>query len=88
MHDCTTTTTTTTITTTTTTITGAHRFRDVFQYLDADHDGRISGTELDTYFKAVGNGKATMDDDDGDGGAYDVDGDGTLDFEEFKRMMA
>ncbi|KAK1313595.1 Calcium-binding protein CML37 [Acorus calamus] len=68
----------TTITTTTTT-NGRHIFRDVFQYLDADHDGRISGAELDIYFEVVGNGKAVMDDND--------DVVGFLDYGEFERMM-
>ncbi|KAK4760859.1 hypothetical protein SAY87_005752 [Trapa incisa] len=60
--------------------------RQVFAHFDTDADGRISPSELRSYFRSVGEtltlGEAQRVIDD-----HDSDGDGQIDFADFVRMM-
>lgn len=61
--------------------------REVFRHFDVDGDGKISASELKSYFESIGDGQVSDDEaqrviDDLDG-----DGDSLIDFEDFVKMM-
>ncbi|KAL9226503.1 hypothetical protein vseg_002310 [Gypsophila vaccaria] len=61
--------------------------RDAFGMFDKDGNGRISARELHAVLKSLGE-KCTVKDCTKMIQSVDVDGDGCVDFEEFKKMMA
>ncbi|XP_010549761.1 PREDICTED: probable calcium-binding protein CML32 [Tarenaya hassleriana] len=66
----------------------SHRdLREAFEMYDADGDGKISAMELHVVLRRLGE-KCTVDDCRRMIRAVDVDGDGHVDFEEFKKMMS
>ncbi|CAL0327038.1 unnamed protein product [Lupinus luteus] len=62
------------------------KFKDVFEHLDVDKDGKISSKELVDYFASVGESmnhrvaKSVVNE-------FDSDGDEFLDFEDFVKLM-
>ncbi|KAG2254509.1 hypothetical protein Bca52824_084645 [Brassica carinata] len=58
----------------------------VFEYMDANRDGRISAEELKRSFKTLGE---QLSDDEAEAAVKlsDIDGDGMLDFEEFAQLI-
>ncbi|KAK9683117.1 hypothetical protein RND81_10G117800 [Saponaria officinalis] len=61
--------------------------RDTFSMFDKDGNGRISARELHAVLKSLGE-KVTVKDCSRMIQSVDADGDGHVDFEEFKKMMA
>ena len=62
-------------------------FREAFALFDKDHDGTISSNELETILKSLGQAPTKEDLKDMIN-EVDIDGNGTVDFEEFLSMMA
>ncbi|XP_076911705.1 putative calcium-binding protein CML36 [Bidens hawaiensis] len=61
--------------------------RDVFEFFDADHDGRITADELFEVLKSLGDGKCTLEECRSMIRSVDKNGDGFVCFEDFSRMM-
>ncbi|KAF5785994.1 putative EF-hand domain pair protein CML [Helianthus annuus] len=62
--------------------------RDVFDFFDGDHDGRITADELFEALKSLGDGKCTLEECKSMISNVDKNGDGFVCFEDFSRMMA
>ncbi|XP_075494266.1 putative calcium-binding protein CML18 [Primulina tabacum] len=60
--------------------------REAFDLYDQDKNGKISAKELHTVLRGLGE-KCSLKDCRRMIGSFDVDGDGCVDFEEFKKMM-
>ncbi|KAF3619332.1 putative calcium-binding protein CML18 [Capsicum chinense] len=60
--------------------------RDAFDLYDKDKNGKISAAELHTVMKGIGE-KCSLKDCRRMISSVDVDGDGSVNFEEFKKMM-
>ncbi|XP_073042447.1 probable calcium-binding protein CML18 [Primulina eburnea] len=60
--------------------------REAFDLYDQDKNGKISAKELHTVLRCLGE-KCSLKDCRRMIGSVDVDGDGCVDFEEFKKMM-
>ncbi|XP_073145234.1 probable calcium-binding protein CML18 [Henckelia pumila] len=60
--------------------------REAFDLYDQDKNGKISAKELHTVLRSLGE-KCSLKDCRRMIGSFDVDGDGCVDFEEFKKMM-
>ncbi|KAJ4878313.1 Calcium-binding protein CML37 [Raphanus sativus] len=60
--------------------------RAVFDYIDANSDGRISGTELQSCVSLLGGALSSREAEEVVR-ISDVDGDGLMDFEEFTKLM-
>ncbi|KAJ9544585.1 hypothetical protein OSB04_024292 [Centaurea solstitialis] len=61
--------------------------RDVFEFFDADHDGRITAEELFAVFNSIGEGRCTLEECRSMISSVDKNGDGFVCFEDFSRMM-
>ncbi|KAK9091643.1 hypothetical protein Sjap_024820 [Stephania japonica] len=66
---------------------GDQELRDAFKMYDKDKNGKISAKELHEVLKCLGE-KCTMKDCSRMISSVDKDGDGSVNFEEFKKMMA
>lgn len=66
---------------------GTKELRDAFDLYDADKNGLISATELHSVLKGLGE-KCSLGDCRKMIKSVDVDGDGCVNFEEFKKMMS
>ncbi|XP_072065496.1 calmodulin isoform X3 [Arachis hypogaea] len=62
-------------------------FREAFSFIDKDHDGFISVDELATIIKSL-EGNATKEEIQHMISEVDIDGSGSIDFEEFINIMA
>ncbi|XP_051114774.1 probable calcium-binding protein CML18 [Andrographis paniculata] len=60
--------------------------KEAFEMYDKDGDGKITAIELHAVLKCLGE-KCTTKECEGMIGSYDVDGDGCINFDEFKKMM-
>ncbi|KAI7736889.1 hypothetical protein M8C21_032320 [Ambrosia artemisiifolia] len=61
--------------------------RDVFEFFDTDHDGRITAGELYEALKSLGDGRCTLEECKSMISNVDKNGDGFVCFEDFSRMM-
>ncbi|KAH7533835.1 calcium-binding protein CML24 [Ziziphus jujuba] len=66
---------------------GTKELKDAFDLYDADKNGLISASELHSVLKGLGE-KCTLSDCRRMIKSVDVDGDGSVNFEEFKKMMS
>lgn len=60
--------------------------KEAFDLYDKDKDGKISATELHAVLSSLGE-RSSVDDSQKMIETFDVDGDGFVNFEEFKKMM-
>ncbi|KAL0461942.1 UNVERIFIED_CONTAM: putative calcium-binding protein CML18 [Sesamum latifolium] len=60
--------------------------KEAFDLYDKDKNGRISASELHGVLRSLGE-KCSVEDCEGMISSFDVDGDGCINFEEFKKMM-
>ncbi|XP_010525531.1 PREDICTED: probable calcium-binding protein CML35 [Tarenaya hassleriana] len=65
----------------------AEELREVFEFFDADRDGRISAEELLRVFGVIGDDRCTLEECLRMIATVDVNGDGFVCFEDFSRMM-
>ncbi|CAH2058540.1 unnamed protein product [Thlaspi arvense] len=66
---------------------GLGEMREVFEYFDADRDGRISAEELHRVFGAIGDERCTVEECRRMIATVDRNGDGFVCFDDFCRMM-
>ncbi|KAJ0259393.1 calcium-binding protein CML35 [Hirschfeldia incana] len=66
---------------------GSVEMREVFEFFDVDHDGRISAEELHRVFGVIGDERCTMEECVRMIATVDGNGDGFVCFDDFCRMM-
>ncbi|KAL0431390.1 UNVERIFIED_CONTAM: putative calcium-binding protein CML18 [Sesamum radiatum] len=64
----------------------SRELKEAFDLYDKDKNGRISASELHGVLRSLGE-KCSVEDCEGMISSFDVDGDGCINFEEFKKMM-
>ncbi|XP_051117574.1 probable calcium-binding protein CML27 [Andrographis paniculata] len=65
---------------------GDGELQEAFDLYDKDRDGKITAAELQSVLRGLGE-ESSVEDCRRMIGAFDVDGDGCIDFEEFRKMM-
>ncbi|VVB03010.1 unnamed protein product [Arabis nemorensis] len=71
----------------TSSVEGSEEMREVFEYFDADRDGRISAEELYRVFGVIGDERCTLEECRRMIATVDKNGDGFVCFDDFSRMM-
>ncbi|KAL1206846.1 putative calcium-binding protein CML35 [Cardamine amara subsp. amara] len=66
---------------------GSEEMREVFEFFDADRNGKISAEELHRVFGVIGDERCTIDECQRMIATVDRNGDGFVCFEDFSRMM-